>query len=314
MDIRSLKRVYPGVFRKLILPGLFLLLAVPRPLPAQELEPRALTNVPVGMNFIVMGYGYARGNILLDPSVPIEDLDSRLHSIFGAYVRAINLFGLASKMDIVLPFAAGDWEGLLEGEEQTRKIDGFGDPRIRLSVNFVGAPALKKSQVRNYHQSTIAGAIVQVFIPVGQYKASKLINPGTNRWTFRSQIGISHNLNGWIIEAYTGAWFFTRNDNFFGGLKLEQRPLFVGKLHLIRTLRNGMWFSFGTGYGIGGRTIIDDDVRDTRISSFRFGGVLAKPFANGHTLKLVVLSGVSLERGPDFDAVALSYQYLWGGS
>jgi hypothetical protein len=45
---------------------------------AQELEPRALTNVPVGLNFAVLGYGYARGNILLDPAVPIENLDSRL--------------------------------------------------------------------------------------------------------------------------------------------------------------------------------------------------------------------------------------------
>jgi len=34
---------------------------------AQELEPRLLTNLPVGMNFALVGYGYANGNILFDP-------------------------------------------------------------------------------------------------------------------------------------------------------------------------------------------------------------------------------------------------------
>jgi hypothetical protein len=64
---------------------------------AQELEPRALTNVPVGTNFVALGYAYAQGNILLDPAIPVEDLDSKLHTFIGAYVRALDFFGLSSK-------------------------------------------------------------------------------------------------------------------------------------------------------------------------------------------------------------------------
>ena len=51
---------------------------------AQELEPRLLTNVPVGSNFVVAAYGLASGNILLDPAVPIEGLNSDLHTFLGA--------------------------------------------------------------------------------------------------------------------------------------------------------------------------------------------------------------------------------------
>ena len=32
---------------------------------AQELEPRSLVNLPVGTNFIVGGYAYGQGNILM---------------------------------------------------------------------------------------------------------------------------------------------------------------------------------------------------------------------------------------------------------
>ena len=120
---------------------------------AQQLEPRMYTNIPVGMNFFVLGYSYARGNILLDPAVPVEDLDSRLHTVFGAYVRAIDFFGLSGKVDIVVPGATADWTGKLEGEAASRSVEGFGDPRMRLSVNFYGAPALRKEEFSGYQQT-----------------------------------------------------------------------------------------------------------------------------------------------------------------
>ena len=48
---------------------------------AQELEPRAYVNTPVGLNFIAVAYLFSSGNILLDPSLPIEDLQAKLHLV-----------------------------------------------------------------------------------------------------------------------------------------------------------------------------------------------------------------------------------------
>ncbi len=62
-----------------------------------------MSNVPRGMNFAIVGYSYSRGNILLDPSIPIEDLDSKLHTMVAAYVRSIALFGQAGKIDAIVP-------------------------------------------------------------------------------------------------------------------------------------------------------------------------------------------------------------------
>ena len=78
------------------------------PLYSQELEPRSLTNAPVGLNFALFGYGFANGNTLLDPALPIEDLNSDLHTFFAAYVRAIDFFGMSGKLDVIVPWAAGN--------------------------------------------------------------------------------------------------------------------------------------------------------------------------------------------------------------
>ena len=68
------------------------------------------------------------------------------------------------------------------------------------------------------------------------------------------------------------------------------------------------------GYGIGGRTSIDDVEGATRISTVRFGLTLAWPLGAGHTLRFLVASAHRFERGPDFDALGTSYQYRWGGT
>jgi hypothetical protein len=273
----------------------------------QELEPRALTNVPVG----AAGYVYAQGNILLDPVVPIEDLDAKLHTFIGAYVRAIDFFGLSSKLDVVVSFADADWKGQLEGVDTARAVTGFGDPRVRLSVNFVGAPALRPAEYAGYVQKTIVGASLQLITPLGQYDSSRLLNLGSNRWTFRTQIGISQVVRRWTFEAFAGAWFFTDNTDFFGGSTVEQRPLLVGKLHVIRSFPRGWWLALDGGYGYGGRTTLDGAEKDTRISTFRFGLTFAVPIARRHTLRLVLASGARVERGADFDSVGLFYQFRW---
>ena len=230
---------------------LALVLLAPVTAAAQDLEPRALTNVPVGWNFAALGYRYATGNILLDPAIPIEDLSSRVHTVVGGYVRSLSLFGLSSKLAVLVPLASGSWEGQLEGQDTSRAVTGFGDPRVALSLNFVGAPALRAHDFGSYRQTTIVGAILRVTVPLGQYDPSKLINLGSNRWTFRLQVGASHAMGPWILEAYAAGWFFTTNPNFFGGSKLEQHPLATFKLHFIRSLGRRFWIALDGGYGIG---------------------------------------------------------------
>lgn len=275
---------------------------------AQELEPRALTNVPAGLNFALAAYAYSAGNILPDPSIPIDDFNGKIHGGALAYARSIKLFGHYAKVDAVLPVANGSWTGTLGDGPKQRDITGFADMRLRLSMNLIGGTVGK----HNMNTPLIAGFSLQVIAPTGQYDSDRLVNLGTNRWTLRAQIGASRQFKKWIVEAYVGVWAFTRNDDFFGGSQYEQNPLGVLKLHLIRKLKSTDWLAFDIGYGLGGKPIVNNDLRDARISTMRLGFTYALNLGKGHVLRTFVITGIRFEKGGDFDGVGLAYMYRWG--
>jgi hypothetical protein len=277
----------------------------------QELEPRLINNLPVGTNFAVAAYNYAHGNLLLDPALPIEDLNSNIHAGLLAYVRSVKFFDLSAKVDAVIPYVMGDWQGRIEEQSGFRTQNGFGDLRLRFSVNFVGSKAMTISEFQNYKPKNVSGLSVQIVAPTGKYDPEELINLGSNRWAIKPQWGYARNLEKWIIESYVGMWIFTNNTNFLNGNELSQKPLYTFKVHVIKELPKKMWIAINTGYAIGGRTSLNGTPRDTEISSARFGLIYALPLAKKHTVKLAYNSGIRFKRGPDFDAISLAYQYIW---
>jgi hypothetical protein len=71
---------------------------------AQELEPRAYSNIPVGMNFAMAGYTNMSGGVLFDPAVPLENARIKINGSVLAYARSIKLGGLSGKFDAILPY------------------------------------------------------------------------------------------------------------------------------------------------------------------------------------------------------------------
>jgi hypothetical protein len=47
---------------------------------AQALEPRSYVNTPVGINFVLVGYGDARGGVGLDETDVVQDTEVRAHT------------------------------------------------------------------------------------------------------------------------------------------------------------------------------------------------------------------------------------------
>jgi len=287
------------------------LLAGSHPLYPQELEPRSLSNIPMGTNFIGAAYGWSSGNVLMDPALPVEDLDATIHGLGIAYVRAVNIFGMTGKMEAVLPYVWGSWKGRFEGRDSSRVIDGFGDPKLRFHLNFLGSPALSPSSFADYQQETIAGLSIQVSVPLGQYDPAKLINLGSNRWAFRLSLGVSHRMGRWIAESYGALWLYGKNSDFVGGNTLEQLPLLGWSVHLGYLLSTRVWVSADIGYGFGGRTVVAGEHKQTRISAARYGLTAAYAIADRHAVKVSIASATRFERGPDFDAAAVAYQFRW---
>jgi hypothetical protein len=66
---------------------------------AQDAEPRSYTNTPVGLNFLLAGYGYSQGKIAFDPTLSIADAQFHAHTEALAYVRSLDVWGKSAKFD-----------------------------------------------------------------------------------------------------------------------------------------------------------------------------------------------------------------------
>src|SRR6266481_2821101 len=57
---------------------------------AQDLEPRAYVDTPVGMNFLIASYAYSEGGVSTDASLPIEGAQLQLNNFVFGYARALH--------------------------------------------------------------------------------------------------------------------------------------------------------------------------------------------------------------------------------
>jgi hypothetical protein len=281
---------------------------------AQELEPRALQNAPIGVHFAVVASGYSRGNLLFDATLPLEDVRADVWSVGLGFVRAINVFGLSGKIGAVAPFVTGHWTGTVAGIDTSTSRTGMADPRVTLAVNFIGAPALTLSEMRGYQQKTVAGLQITVGLPLGQYYPERLINLGAHRWSFASRLGLSHAFGRrWTLEGYAGATFFTANDEFYGGTRFSQDPFFEVQGHGIYAIRYpDIWVAGSVGYGWGAAATVDAVPKDP-LGNLRASAMLRWPIARQHGLKFVYISGITTRLGADFDTFQIAYTYTFGG-
>lgn len=291
-----------------------LLAAAAGSLRAQELEPRALQNAPVGSTFLVLASGYSRGNLLFDPALPIQDARADVWSVVAGALRVIDVRGLSGKVGVALPFVTGTWQGTVAGMDTSTSRTGFADPRVQFSVNFVGSPALTRSEMRTYRQSLVVGMQFAASLPLGQYYPERLINLGAHRWAFQSRLGLSQSVGTrWVFEGYAGATLYTTNHDFYGGKTLQQDPFFEVQAHVIYAIRGaGLWAAVSTGYAWDGRSTIDG-VSNPPLSNARTSAMLRLPLAPGHGLKLVYINGLTTSLGADFDTFQMAYQYSFGG-
>src|SRR5262245_46659909 len=100
------------------------LLSVAWPTFAQDMEPRAYSKTPVGMNFAVAGYAYSEGGLATDPAVPLEDAHLEIHAALVAYARSFGLFGKSCKADVVLPYILLSGDALFNGQPRSREAEG----------------------------------------------------------------------------------------------------------------------------------------------------------------------------------------------
>lgn len=82
---------------------------------AQEMEPRSYSAVPVGTNFAVAGYARSTGDVSLDPSLPITDLQARINTYSLGYSHSFGVAGHLASIAVLLPYANANLTGNVAG-------------------------------------------------------------------------------------------------------------------------------------------------------------------------------------------------------
>jgi Putative MetA-pathway of phenol degradation len=279
---------------------------------AQDIEPRAYSNAPIGVNFLGVGYAYTLGSLPTNPSLPLTGSHLATSSALLGYGHVFDLWGQSAKVNIVAPYSWLSGNAVFAGQPFQRSVNGLTGTTVKGSFNFYGAPAMDLQEFRNYKQDLILGASITVTLPIGQYDPSRLVNLGTNRWSVRPELGASKAFGHLTVEFSVGPTFFTDNTNFLNGHTRSQDPIVSGQAHAIYDFGSGIWGAFDAQYWTGGSTAVDGMANQDLQRNWRLGATLALPLSRNYSLKFFASTGVSARTNNNYDLIGVLVQYRWG--
>ena len=295
--------------RRLAVFAVAIFLSGVRPTNAQDLVPGAYTPAPVGFNVLNIVSSLSKGGVTFDPALPVEEGRGTIVAGAVSIGRLFDFAGRYANVAVVLPLAHGRISGVLAGQPEEVTRDGLGDVMFRFGVNLYGARAMTPKEFAAYRAATIVGFSLGVLVPTGQYDSTKFINIGTNRWTFRPEIGVSRREGRWTFEGDLGMVLYTDNTNYVNGVR-EQAPIVAFQGHVIYTMRPGYWVAFDGNFWHGGRTSVNGVASTQEQHNSRMGATLAIPIQR-HQIRVAVSSGAYTRLGGDFTSLGVSYSYAW---
>ena len=268
---------------------------------AQEIEARAYSNAPIGINFLSAGVVQAKsGNYTLTSEV------MSLTHIF-------DVGGQSGKLTLVLPYGQLTGSSTVGGRTVNASTEGLSDPLIKASVNLYGAPALTLDQFKSYQQDLIIGASIAASVPWGKYDDNQLINVGANRWFIQPGLGVSKALGPWRLELAGAGIFYTSNTNFMGGNSLSQNPVYSTQSHAIYYFQNTAWISVDATYFTGGQSYLNGNPISGNQENWRFGSTISYPVNKHNSIRLSASTGAYSRTNNSYDLYGISWQYRFGG-
>jgi hypothetical protein len=289
---------------------------------AQDLAPRAYVITPLHANAITVTESFYSGNINFNGALPVSDAVGTYNTPIISYYHSFALFGHSANALAALPYGIGNFTGTVNGAGDNLYRSGLIDSVFRFTVNLKGGPAMPVQQFVKWKQKVLLGASVKIIAPTGQYDPTKLINWGTNRWSFKPEFGYSQRWNNWMLDAYLGGWFFTTNNDFWsrniyyaGTRSQSQQPIGAVEGHLSYNFKPRLWASVDGNYWFGGTTSIDGIQNPiTNQANSRIGATISVPISQRQSLKVSYSDGTYIRYGGNYQNVSVAWQYSWIGN
>ncbi|WP_185467150.1 MULTISPECIES: transporter [unclassified Synechococcus] len=248
------------------------------------------------------------------------------------FVHFTDLAGQSAQVSIGVPFVWANAE-LDTGSQKFRQdASGPGDLYMHLTVGLVNAPSLELPDYAKFmvesNPPVVMYGLAAMMPPTGKYDGDKVINIGTNRWTFRAGLPTTIRLSrDWTpgktttLEILPSVDIYTPNNSpplssiliptdLEGGTirlgdtelvpnQTTQAPMFTLEAHLTHDITDKVWVSLDSLSRIGGETSNDGESQGNQQASTSLGGTLGvTPWDGG---RLTVSGGTVIGRN-DFGA------------
>ncbi len=283
----------------------------------QELSPRAYFITPVNANAITLIASFYTGGVDFNGTIPITGATGTYGIPIFSYYHSFGILGRSANVAGGLPYAVGHFQGTVLGSQMEIYRSGLMDTSFRLSVNLKGGPTMSPPRFAKWKQKTLLGASLKVIVPTGQYDGAKLVNWGINRWAFKPEFGYSQRWGRTMLDAYAGAWFYTKNPASYSvpvPKPQTEAPVGAFEGHLSYDVKPRLWFSLDGNLWFGGVTSLSGVQNlKTRQTGSRVGVTGSYRVSRHQTLKLSYSNGIYLLFGGNYQNVSVAWQYSWIG-
>lgn len=289
------------------------ILHFPDQLYAQFAEAHHYDNAPVGVNQLELAYAYAHSDASIDTSLVVAGAGFNLNQGTFTYTRYFGFLQRAAWVEASVPLA--DLSGSISGTSVHGSTTGSGDSSYAVTALLKGGPALSADQFEDYRPTTTVGMSLSISAPTGQYNSNKLLNLGSDRWSFKPEIAVSHPFGSeqkWQCDVYAHAYFFTDNTSYKGREILRQEPLPGLEGHVSYFFVHNAWASIDTLYSFRGATVINGVHQNDAQKNFTLGSEVNVSLNPRNSLVFQFAKALVHQNGPAFTGFAVKYSYSWG--
>ena len=282
---------------------------------AQFNDARAYDNTPVGVSQFELSYTYVRSNASLDPSLAIAGANLNLNQGTIGYTYYFGVFGRLAWVEAAVPLAGLD--GSIAGTNVHGSISGAGDSSYQLGILLKGGPALSISQFENYKPASSWGLSLTTTAPTGLYNTEKILNLGSNRWSFKPEFAFSHPFGPnqkWEFDGYGNISFYTDNTSYHGKAIIGQQPLPGLEGHISYSFNDRAWVSLHTRYSFGAATYVDSVSQNNAQQNFILGNELNISLSPQNSLTFVFAKAIVHRNSPKVTGFSVKYDYTWSWS
>jgi hypothetical protein len=285
--------------------------ALAAPARGQFTDPRYYGNFPVGVNQFELGYAYVHANASLDPAIIIGNASLNLNQGLIDYTRYFGFLHRTAWVSPAVPIA--NLSGAISGTQISGSIAGAGDSSYQAAFLVKGAPALSPEEFEKYHPVTTVGVSLTMTAPTGFYRPGKVLNLGSNRWSFKPEVGVSHPFGPqqkWVLDAYANSYFYTVSSSKAG--TMQQKPLPGLEGHISYSFLDNLTGSLDTRYSFLGDQTVNGQDQNNSQQNFLLGSEWGLSLNSKNVFTLELAKALVHQNGPAISGLSVRYDYYWG--